>query len=368
MATSALPSFLTSLVGPVEAPALLGLISGLSDVSSSFVKILSGWLSDKTGRRKPLSVLGYFLTGIFVGMIGFATNWFEVLFYRVLAWLGRGTREPPRDALLADSVEQRDYGHAFGFHRAMDTLGAIVGPLLSFILIPLILFRDVFLISLIPGILAVGIFAIFVKEKKTKPKEGLKLVESIKNLPKRFKMFLFVMFIFGMGNFNRTLLLLRVQEIYTPTTGIIIAGSLAVFFYLVRNVTQAIADYSVGALSDKVGKQKPLAFLGFFMFGLMCVGFIYVTPNIPFLILLFVFSGISAAAVTALEKAYSADLLPTDLRGTGYGILNTLDGVGDFVSSFVAGFLWFLFSPTTSFLYGATFSFAATILLLTMLY
>jgi MFS family permease len=367
MATSALPSFLTNLVGPVAAPITLGVISGLSDVSSSFVKVLSGWLSDKTGRRKPLSVLGYSLTGIFVGMIGFATNWFEVLLYRVLAWIGRGTREPPRDALLADSVEQTDYGHAFGFHRAMDTLGAIIGPILSFIFIPLIMFRDVFLISLIPGILAVIIFSVFIKEKKSKPKEEMKLVESIKNLPRRFKVFLFVMLVFGLGNFNRTLLLLRVEEIYTPTTGIVIASSLAVFFYIVRNITQAIADYTIGAVSDKVGKRIPLAFLGFFMFGLMCIGFTYVTPNLPFIILLFMLSGTSAAAVTALEKAYSADMLPTTLRGTGYGILNTLDGVGDFASSLIAGFLWTLFSSTASFWYGATFSFAATILLVTML-
>jgi MFS family permease len=175
------------------------------------------------------------------------------------------------------------------------------------------------------------------------------------------------MLVFGLGNFNRTLLLLRVEEIYTPTTGIVIASSLAVFFYIVRNVTQAVADYTIGAVSDKVGKTLPLAFLGFFMFGLMCIGFTYVTPNLPFVILLFMFSGISAAAVTALEKAYSADLLPTTLRGTGYGILNTLDGVGDFVSSLIAGFLWTLFSSTASFWYGATFSFAATIFLVAML-
>ncbi|MEM2112413.1 MAG: MFS transporter, partial [Candidatus Bathyarchaeia archaeon] len=129
MTTSALPSFLTELVGAINAPILLGLISGFSDASSSFVKTFSGWLSDRLRKRKPLIVLGYFLTGLFVGIIGFARDWIEVLIYRVLAWVGRGEREPPRDALLADSVDKKFYGHAFGFHRSMDTLGAILGPL-----------------------------------------------------------------------------------------------------------------------------------------------------------------------------------------------------------------------------------------------
>jgi MFS family permease len=146
MATATLPSFLTELVGSATAPQLLGLITGLSDASSSFVKTFSGWLSDKLRKRKPLVTLGYFLTGIFVGLIAFARNWFEVLIYRLLAWTGRGTREPPRDALLADSVGKKFYGHAFGFHRAMDTLGAIIGPLIAFFLIPLIAFRNIFLV------------------------------------------------------------------------------------------------------------------------------------------------------------------------------------------------------------------------------
>jgi MFS family permease len=365
MATATLPSFLTELVGAATAPQLLGLISGLSDASSSFVKTFSGWLSDKLGKRKPLTVLGYFLTGLFVGLIGFARNWFEILIYRVLAWTGRGTREPPRDALLADSVNKKYYGHAFGFHRAMDSIGAIIGPLIAFFLIPLIAFRNIFFISFIPGLLAVLVMAIGVKEKGKKPLKRIRgLIRSIKSLPKDFKLFIFVMLVFGIGNFNRALLLLRVQEILTPANGIIIAASMAVLFYAVRNVAQAVADYGIGSLSDRFDKRTLLALLGFFLFGIMSLGFIYATADLFYFIFLFVLSGVSAASYTALEKAYAADLLPSDVRGTGYGVLNTIDGIGDFISSFVVGTLWVVISSFTAFIYSAIISFVATFLLL----
>jgi len=363
MATATLPAFLTELVG-ASAPQLLGLITGLSDASSSFVKTFSGWLSDRLKKRKSLMILGYFLTGLFVGTIGFARNWIEVLIYRVLGWIGRGTREPPRDALLADSVDKRFYGHAFGFHRAMDTLGAIIGPLIAFFFIPLVGFRNIFFLSFIPGALAVLIIAIGVKEKVKKGKHNIKsFICHIKSLPKEFQAFLFIMFIFGIGNFNRTLLLLRVQEVLSPTVGIVVAGSMAVLFYTIRNIAQAVADYGVGSLSDKIGKKIPLL-LGFFLFGIMSLGFIYSSTNIFYFILLFAISGISAAAYTALEKAYAADLLSSNIRGTGYGILQTIDGIGDFISSFVVGTLWVVLSPGIAFVYSAVFSFIASFLLL----
>jgi len=212
MTTAALPSFLTELVGAASAPQVLGLITGLSDASSSFVKTFSGWLSDRLRRRKPLVVLGYLLTDLFVGIIGFARDWIETFFYRVLAWMGRGTREPPRDALLADSVDKRFYGHAFGFHRAMDTLGAILGPLLAFLLISWLGLRNVFFLSLIPGSLAVLVIAIGVKESIRKPEAQKGFFWHMKSLSKDFKVFLFIMFVFGIANFNRTLLLLRCRR------------------------------------------------------------------------------------------------------------------------------------------------------------
>jgi len=363
MTTAALPSFLTELVGAASAPQILGLITGLSDASSSFVKMFSGWLSDKLRKRKPLVVLGYALTGLFVGIIGFARDWIETFVYRVLAWMGRGTREPPRDALLADSVDKRFYGHAFGFHRAMDTVGAITGPLLAFLLVSSLGLRNVFFLSMIPGFLAVLTIAIGVKETARKQEERKGLFWHMKSLPKDFKVFLFIMFIFGIANFNRTLLLLRVQEVLTPLNGIIIAASISMLLYTIRNIAQALADYGIGSISDRMGRKSLLALFGFFLFGITSIGFIY-AADIYFFTLLFILSGISAATYTALEKAYAADLLPSNIRGTGYGILQTIDGIGDFTSSFVVGTIWAMISPELSFVYAALLSFAATLLLL----
>jgi len=364
MTTSALPSFLTELVGTANAPLLLGLISGFSDASSSFVKTFSGLLSDRLQKRKPLVVLGYLMTGLFVGIIGFAQNWIEILIARVLAWTGRGTREPPRDALLADSVDKKFYGHAFGFHRAMDTLGAIIGPLLAFLLIPLLSLRNIFFLSLIPGFCAVLFIVIGVKEKARTLQGQKGLFWHMKSLPKDFKIFLFIMFVFGMANFNRTLFLLRVQEVFAPISGIIIATTVSILLYTIRNVAQAMTDYGIGALSDKVGRKRLLAFFGFFLFGITSLGFIFAAASIFYFILLFVLSGVSAATYTALEKTYAADLLPSTLRGTGYGVLQTIDGIGDFISSFVVGIIWILVSPESSFLYAAFLSFMSTLLLL----
>ena len=366
MTTAALPSFLTELVGATSAPQVLGLITGLSDASSSFIKIFSGWLSDRLRRRKPLIILGYLLTDLFVGIIGFARDWIETFVYRVLAWIGRGTREPPRDALLADSVDKRFYGHAFGFHRAMDTIGAILGPLLAFLLISWLGIRNVFFLSLIPGSLAVLIIAIGVKETIRKLEAQKGLFWHMKSLPKEFKVFVFIMFVFGIANFNRTLLLLRVQEVLTPLNGIIIAASVSILLYTIRNIAQALADYGIGSLSDKLGRKSLLASFGFFLFGITSLGFVYAT-DIYFFVFLFVLSGISAATYTALEKAYAADLLPSSIRGTGYGVLQTIDGIGDFVSSFVVGTIWALISPELSFVYAALLSFVSTLLLLGMM-
>jgi len=363
MTTAALPSFLTELVGAASAPQILGLMTGLSDASSSFVKMFSGWLSDRLQKRKPLVVLGYLLTGLFVGIIGFARDWIETFVYRVLAWMGRGTREPPRDALLADSVDKRFYGHAFGFHRAMDSIGAITGPLLAFLLISSIGLRNVFFLSMIPGFLAVLIMAIGVKEFAGKSEERKGLFWHMKSLPKDFKVFLFIMFVFGIANFNRALLLLRVQEVLTPLNGIIIAASVSILLYTIRNIAQALADYGIGSISDRMGRKSLLALSGFFLFGITSIGFIY-AADIYFFTFLFVLSGISAATYTALEKAYAADLLPPNIRGTGYGILQTIDGIGDFISSFVVGIIWALISPELSFVYAALLSFAAMLLLL----
>jgi MFS family permease len=247
----------------------------------------------------------------------------------------------------------------------MDTLGAIAGPLLVFFTLNALGVKNIFLLSFAPGFLAVVAIMLLVKEKPKVPSNHAfaDLWSDVKSLPKEFRYFLLVMFIFGIGNFNRTLLLLRTEQVLEPINGLIIASSLSILLYVFRNVLQAIADYLVGRLSDAVGKKILLAFFGFFLFGIMSVGLIYPLANFWFFVLLFAFSGVSAASYTALEKAYAADLLPAHLRGTGYGVLQTIDGIGDFVSSFAVGFLWSVVSPAASFTYAALLGFWAAALL-----
>jgi MFS family permease len=363
MATSILAQFLTiELHGSAE---ILGLIEGLADFSSSFVKTYSGWLSDKLGRRKPLATLGYTLTGIFISFFAFAYNALQVLFYRTVGWIGRGIREPPRDALLADSVKPENYGHAFGFHRMMDTLGAIIGPSIAFILLPIIGFRNVFLVALLPGILAILVFALFTKEKVCKKTtEERKLIGDIKGLPDTFKHYLLAVGIFGVGNFANTFLTLKATEALTPSLGAMMASSLSAFLYVLLNVGAAVFAYIFGALGDRFSKRNMLA-LGYLIFSIYCIGFILAQPNIWIYALLFLLAGVETGAIDATERSYAAELLQENRRGTGFGLLSTINGIGDFTSSVTAGILWASISASAAFAFGATLAVAATIILTT---
>ena len=363
MATAILAQFLIiELHGSAE---ILGLIEGLADFSSSFVKTYSGWLSDKIGRRKPLATLGYALTGTFISMFAFAYSFLQVLFYRTAGWIGRGIRESPRDALLAEAVESESYGHVFGFHRMMDTIGAIIGPSIAFILLPLIGFRSVFLVALIPGILAVFVFAFFTKERtgSVKVSEKRRLLGDIRRLPVSFKHFLLAVGIFGVGNFANTFLVLKSSEALAPTLGLIVASSISAFLYVLLNVGAAVFAYVFGALGDRFSKRGLLA-LGYVIFSAYCVGFILLQPTIWNYAFLFMLAGVETGAIDAGERAYAAELLGENNRGTGFGVMSTINGIGDFASSITAGILWTVISPDTSFAYGAILASIAAMMLI----
>jgi MFS family permease len=349
MATSILPAFLVSIGG---SPALLGLIEGVSDASTSLMKLVSGWYSDRIGKRKPFASVGYFLTAAGVGAFSLAFSWPQVLLSRVIAWIGKGTREPARDALLADSTTSRYYGRVFGFHRMMDTLGAIIGPALALVFIRLMPLRPIFLIALIPSILAFATIVLLVKEKGGNRQESLHLFASIKNLPVNFRFFLIAVGVFGLGNFADSMLILRATEIMTPTKGAAVATSLAILLYTFHNISYAAFSFPIGVLADKIGKRALLS-IGYFLTGVVSLGFILNVASLSYLVPLFLIAGIAIAITDALERAIAADLLPENLRGTGYGTLATVNGIGDFASSAVVGLLWTSVSPLAGFGYGA---------------
>ncbi len=359
MATTILPGFLSTIGAP---PSALGIIEGVSDALSSFTKLLGGWISDKFGHRKMLTTVGYLTTGLSKALFAFAATWHLVFIGRVIAWFGRGFRGPIRDAMLADSVDESQRGKAFGFHRAGDTLGAILGPVLGIWLLsywqplapsdPSKPFRNVFLVTLIPGILSVLSFAIFVTEKRKSINHNLKFWITLKGLPKSFKKYLVGIGVFGVGDFAPTFLILAATTLLTPEYGLVKAAQLAGVMYIFRNITYALTSFPIGAISDKI-KRIYLLSAGYFIATLTIAGFMIAFimnfTNLIFLFILFGFAGVYIAAEDTLESAITADLISSETRGIGMGVLGTVNGIGDLFSSLIIGFLWTAISPALGF-------------------
>jgi len=350
-ATTILPVFLATLGA---APWALGVIEGVSDALSSFSKLWSGWFCDRSGKRKPVAVVGYVLTGVFKATIGLATSWWHVLFSRSAAWLGRGARAPARDAILADSVEPADYGKAFGFDRALDTFGAILGPLAAMLLVTHLSYRLMFFVTIIPGLIAAAIFAFGVRARRLPPNHDLHFAASLRGLPPPFRRFLIAVALFGIGDFAHTLLILRATQILAHTHTAAEAVQLAMGLYVIHNVVYAAASLPVGALGDRWGKGRLLT-LGYFVAVMMNLGFLTSPSHYAALALLFCLGGVFIAVEDALERAMAAELLPPAIQATGFGVLATVNGLGDFVSSVAVGILWTKHSPESGFVYAAGF-------------
>jgi MFS family permease len=363
MATAVLAGFLAVIGAPVYA---LGIIEGVSDALSSFVKLGAGWWSDSLGHRKGIATAGYALTGGAFVLFVVAVTWPLVLAGRMIAWLGRGVRSPLRDAMLAESVAPGDRGKAFGFHRAGDTLGAIIGPLMAAGLMfflqpyasesPSVPFRIIFLLTLVPGLGATIAFALMVKEKRRPANHGIRFWASVRALPTNFRRFLVGAGVFGVGDFSPALLILAATQLLTASHGAMTAAQIAALLYALRNVFYAAVSYPVGSLSDRFSRRGLLVFgyiLGAVVMGGFIVAFLTNTSSILWLGVLFALAGVFIAIEDALEGAMTADLVPEESsRGTAYGVLGTVNGVGDFFSSAVVGLLW-SFSPAAGFGYAA---------------
>jgi MFS family permease len=373
MATAVLPSFLAVIGAPAAA---LGLIEGIADAVSSFVKLGAGWYSDRIGHRKGITVGGYFLTGVAKGLFALAAAWPLVLVGRTIAWFGRGIRGPLRDAMLADSVPPQSRGKAFGFHRAGDTLGAIVGPLLAVGLLVLLQgragedpsapFRFIFWLTLIPGVSSALAFALLVTEQRRAPNHDLRFWATLRSLPRPYFRLLTGVGLFGIGDFAHTFLILAATQLLTPTHGIVRAAQTAGLLYVARNLLYAGASFPIGAWSDRIGRRGLLA-AGYIAGGVVAAGFaaafLFHLRSLPYLLLLFCLAGAYIAAQDALEGAITADFVAGVARGTGYGLMATVNGVGDLVASAVVGLLWTAVSPVVGFAYGAVMMLAGAVVL-----
>jgi MFS family permease len=370
MATAILPFFVIFVLG--GNAAAVGLIEGSADGLASAFKSYSGYHSDKSGKRLPIMYLGYLATGILIPAIGFATNLVEVFSLRVGAWIGRGARGPPRDALMAESVSSASIGKAFGLERALDSLGAVIGPAIVLLLIPQLPFSKIFLVSAIPATVCVVVVFLLVREVPRKIK-GSNLQEldgqipsfssAVKTLPREFKLLLISVGLFGIANFSNVFFTLRAEQVLQPSLGQTRASELAVLLYVVLNVIYALGCYPAGYFADKISKRNLLA-LGYITFALACIASIFESPNYLMLGAIFMLAGLQAAIVDTVEKTYTSEILGDSPKGTGFGVLQTVNGIGDFTSSTMIGLLIVFLSPALGFGVVAALALAACLILL----
>ena len=352
-ATAILPAFLASLGAPAIA---LGIIEGVSDGLSSFAKLAGGWIADRPRWRKPTGITGYLATALTTFGYAFAQSWPAILFLRALGWVGRGSRGPSRDVLLADSIAPGQEGRAFGFERSMDTLGAVLGPLCATAFIGTLGARGVLRWTLLPGLIAAAAFALLAPAaKRAGGHHAPSIVSSFRQLPGNYWHYLAGVFAHGIGDFAPTLLILRATQILAPRLGTGRAVTVSVALYTFHNMVSAAAAYPAGALGDRIGKRGLLA-AGYTVVAIAYAGFILEPPTIPVLVALFGLAGIHGGFQQSLEKSLAAQIVPAAVRGSGFGVLATANGIGDLVSSVAVGALWSSVSPSAGFAYAIAFS------------
>lgn len=357
--TVILPGFLAVLGIPA---AVLGTIEGIADAVASFTKMIAGYVADKLGHRKLLVLIGYSLTPVGQMLIALAAGWPLLLAGRLISWFGKGLRGPLRDAIVIQAISPETRGRAFGFHRAMDTVGAVVGPLIGVALLgwaqnlnwedaagP---FRLVLWMSVIPGTLAVVAFLTLVKDPERTRNPALRFFTALHGLPPNFKRYLGAVGVFGTGDFSHSLLILAATELLTPSYGVVRAAQVAGLLYVGRNIVQVVASYPVGLLADRVGSLSVLAtgyVLGALTAALVAGAFFFDVDRVSVLVGIFVIAGLYVAVQEALESTVTAGLVTEGTLGTGLGALGAINGIAKFISSTMVGILWTAVSPILSF-------------------
>lgn len=351
--TALLPSLLTSTLG---APAsALGLIEGVSDGLAGAARFGGGALADDPSRRRRVAVGGYTSTAVLAAATGTATAVWQVGVLRAGAWMARGLRVPARNALLADIVPASVYGRAYGFERAMDNFGAIVGPLLALGLVSAVGTRWAIGLSVIPGVLA-ALAIVYAIKHTPRPSERERQPLRIRVRPVlhgELGRVLAATGAFEFGNVAATLLILRATTLLTPDHGSTRATQLAIGLYVGYNAAATLASIPAGRLGDRLGPRGPIRVLalGVLLFGAAYLGFAASTTSVVVLALPFIAAGVAIGCVETAEHAAVAALAPVSLRGSAFGLLATIQSVGNFAASAIAGLLWTVASPTAAFVY-----------------
>jgi MFS family permease len=354
-----LPVFLTAVLG--AGPAALGVIEGIAESTAAFLKLYSGYLSDRVKRRKGWIVAGYSLSNIIRPLIALAGTWPQVLALRFADRVGKGIRTSPRDAMIADATPPEYRGTAYGFHRAMDHGGAIVGPLAATAL--LLVMHDnlktIFLLSFIPGMLAVGLLLGGLKEQRTTAPltgpGGFNVRAAWAEIPAGLRKFLGVILVFTLGNSTDAFLLLQAQKLG-------VAVALLPMLWVTLHLVKMAFSVPAGILSDRVGR-KAVIVVGWLVYALVYAGFAVANTEWHAWTLFAVY-GIYFGLTEGVEKALIADLAPAHLRGSAFGLYHLAVGLGAFPASLLFGLVWQRFGAAPAFGLGAGLALLSSVLLI----
>ena len=339
------PLFLANVLGVNKS--VIGLIEGIAESTASLLKVFSGWFSDRIGNRKWLMAAGYGISTLSRPFVALATSWQHVLGSRFIDRFGKGIRTAPRDAIIAESADKTHLGRAFGFHRAMDTMGAVVGPALAFFFLGLFSndYRRVFWLSMIPGILAVILIILFITEKKKLPAAHAERPRlRLSHFDWRFKFFVIIAALFAAGNSSDVFLILRAEQ-----KGV--HAAMIPVVHLLFNLVYSLSSFPAGMAADKFGKKRVIL-LGFILFSALYYGFA-IAGSPTAIWVLFGLYGLFMGLTEGIQKAFLATIIPQDFKATAFGVYNTVVGLAMFPASLIGGWLWDHVSPSATFYFGA---------------
>jgi len=359
-----LPVFLAGSLG--ASARVIGTIEGLAESLASLLKLLAGYVSDRLGKRKALVVGGYALATIARPLLAFAQTWTQVLVIRLTDRVGKGIRTAPRDAMIADTVAVEQRGLAFGFHRAMDHGGAVIGPLIGYVLVLIFVakasspttseFSKIFLVASVPALMAVMVAIFFMRESPVHPTPESEVTRlSLRGFDSNFKRFLLVLALFTLSNSSDSFLILRAVE-----SGVSIA--MVPLLWAAHHGSKVVSSLFGGDLSDRLGRKR-LIVAGWVLYAAVYAGFAFATHTIS-LWILFLIYGIYFGLSEGAEKALVADLVRPEQHGTAYGLYNLAFGLTVFPASFLMGMIWDWKGPAVAFMVSAVMGATAAALLL----
>lgn len=349
-----LPVFLTTTLG--ASTELLGLIEGIAESTAGLLKLFSGYFSDRLKRRKGPAVIGYAISSVTRPLLALATQGWHVLLVRLGDRIGKGVRTAPRDALIADSTDPSQRGLAFGFHRAMDHAGAVVGPLLAMLVLTFSAdnYRLVFFLAAIPPL--IGVLVLMLAAKEIRPqREGVAPSFHLRQFNSPFKKYLITVFLFTLGNSSDAFLLLRAKQVGMAT-------ALIPALWLFHHIVKMVVSIPGSGLSDRLGRRKVIL-LGWIVYAAVYVGFGF-AQQAWHIWLLFALYSVYYGLTEGTEKAFVADLVKPEQRGMAFGIYNFAIAIGAFPASLIMGILWQRVSPLAAFSFGVAMALLAALMLI----